>query len=36
MTATPSIDPARFLHDQLAAAWSDLLRGHARRRSSTR
>jgi hypothetical protein len=27
MTATPSIDPARFLHDQLAIASPDLLRG---------
>jgi hypothetical protein len=26
MTANPSIDPARFLHDQLAAASPDLLR----------
>jgi hypothetical protein len=26
MTANPSIDPARFLHDQLAAVSSDLLR----------
>jgi len=27
MTATPSIDPAEFLHDQLASASPDLLRG---------
>ena len=27
MTATPSIDPAKFLHDQLATASPDLLRG---------
>jgi putative transposase len=26
MTVKPSIDPARFLHDQLASASADLLR----------
>ena len=39
MTANPSIDPARFLHDQLAAASPDLLRGdvdHVHRRADVR